>query len=254
MKNKTLKEMPEFLTTTNLIELGLFKCHPGAYNARARNIGPRSMKIGGNYLYRKSDVVSFIEQGFGQKNKTISHRAYDESKYYDTNDIVKLGIYRDKNAVGYARDTGKFPVDYIKQGRYYFYDKKQVDEYIEQHINVRKVTMKDIKAFQHMLAWAIQHIYQTQNDAKEVADNKELSEERRIELLQGKHGLDYKLLNLILLLQPALEQAKEEYPEQEKFFQWFEDRWNYIQEQKYVKGECECKGCKKPGYQDYLPN
>lgn len=102
----------------------------------------------------------------------------------------------------------------------------------------------DTKALQHMLAWGIQHIYQTQKDAQEITADKEMSEEKRIELLRGTHGLDYKLLNLILLLQPAIEQAKREYPEQSQFFEWFAERWQYIQEQKYVKRGCECKGCK----------
>jgi hypothetical protein len=99
------------------------------------------------------------------------------------------------------------------------------------------------KALQHMLAWAIQHIYQTQKDGQDIVNNTELKEEERIQLLRGPYGVDYKLLNLILLLQPALEEAKREFPEQEKFFQWFEDKWKFIQEQNYVKGVCECKGC-----------
>ena len=102
---------------------------------------------------------------------------------------------------------------------------------------------KEKKALQHAIAWGIQHVYNTNKEAKDILDNKDLTEEQRIEALRGPAGPDYRLLNLILLLKPMREVAEKEFPEQKDFFTWFDERWEYVQEKEFVKGECGCKGC-----------
>jgi hypothetical protein len=46
-------------------------------------------------------------------------------------------------------------------------------------------------------------------------------------------------------MKPLMEQAKKEYPEEDGFYQWFDDRWKDIVEHKLVQGSCGCKGCKE---------
>lgn len=100
------------------------------------------------------------------------------------------------------------------------------------------------KALQHMIAWAIQHTYMVQKEGLEIIDNKELSDTDKMLKIKGPNGTDYRLLNLILLLKPVIEEAKKEYPEQESFFNWFDEKWAFIEENKMVQGPCGCKGCK----------
>lgn len=103
---------------------------------------------------------------------------------------------------------------------------------------------KDKRALQHAIAWAVHHIFLTNKEAMGILENKEMPEPERIEKLRGPNGTDYRLLNLILLLKPMIEIAKEEYTDQGNFFEWFEDKWKYIEENKMVKDVCKCKGCR----------
>lgn len=95
-----------------------------------------------------------------------------------------------------------------------------------------------------MIAWAVQNIYNTQKEGLEIINDKEMTDSQKLEKIKGPQGTDYRLLNFILLLKPVIEVAKEEYPEQEAFFEWFKERWAFIEENKFVEGSCECKGCK----------
>ena len=106
-----------------------------------------------------------------------------------------------------------------------------------------EATTKD-KALQHCIAWAIQNIYNTNKEALDLLDKKDIDEKEKIALLHGPNGTDFRMLNYILLLKPAIEFAKEDYPDQQQFFEWFEDKWKYIQENKIVTDRCNCRGCK----------
>ena len=101
------------------------------------------------------------------------------------------------------------------------------------------------KAYQHMLAWTVQTIYNTNKEGMEILANNDLTEDQKLEGLKGIHGTDYRLLNLFLLLKPAFEDAKQEFPEQTMFFEWFEDRWKLIEESNMIQGKCGCKGCRE---------
>jgi hypothetical protein len=113
-----------------------------------------------------------------------------------------------------------------------------IDEYEE-------ILMNNKKALQHMCAWGIQTIYQTYKESMKIREDKELSEEEKTKRLHGSIcSPEYQLLNLILLLKPGMDFLKKEFPEQEEFHKWFDDRMKYIEEMNLVNKECNCKGCK----------
>lgn len=103
--------------------------------------------------------------------------------------------------------------------------------------------MTEQNALKHACAWAIQHIFDANKEAKAIIDNKELTEQQRIEQLRGPTGPDYRLLNLILLLRPFRDLAQSYFPDQPDFFAWFDERCEFIDDQKYVNGSCGCLGC-----------
>jgi len=105
--------------------------------------------------------------------------------------------------------------------------------------------MSKDKALLHMMSWAIQHIYNTHKETLEVMDNKEMPESEKVMRLKGPWGSDHRLLNFFVLLSPALNEAKEAFPEQDQFFKWFEERMAYIKENNLLQGECGCVGCKE---------
>lgn len=67
-----LDALPEFLTSTHLVELGLFSSIDSAYLARLRNNSPDYLKLKGKVLYPKSSVIEFIEQRM-KKGSTLSN-------------------------------------------------------------------------------------------------------------------------------------------------------------------------------------
>lgn len=56
------QDLPEFLTTTHLIELGLYQNFAAAYLARKNGISPSYVRISCRILYPKSAVIEFIEK------------------------------------------------------------------------------------------------------------------------------------------------------------------------------------------------
>src|SRR5882672_4360866 len=102
--------------------------------------------------------------------------------------------------------------------------------------------MNKEKMLEHMIAWAIQTIYNTNKEAQDILENTELPDEEKTLKLRGPQGTDYRLLNLILLLRPVIEAAKESYPDHGNFFEWFNEKWQHIQDSGWVKGICGCKG------------
>lgn len=102
------------------------------------------------------------------------------------------------------------------------------------------------KAFQHMTAWAIQNIFNVYKEANEVLADETLSEADKAIKLKGPNGTDHRMLNLILLLRPAVQLAEQEFEEhKDTFFAWFKERCDYIDSLKVIEGECKCKGCKQ---------
>ena len=99
------------------------------------------------------------------------------------------------------------------------------------------------KAFQHMVAWSIQNLFNVYKEAQEILTDEKLTETEKIVKLKGPQGTDHRMLNLVLLLKPALEEAEKEFPEQDKFFEWFRDRWAHIEGLNILQGPCKSKGC-----------
>ena len=96
-----------------------------------------------------------------------------------------------------------------------------------------------------MVAWTIQNLYNTYKEANEIMADEKLTEVEKTVKLKGPYGTDHRMLNLVLLLKPALEEAEKEFPDhKETFFAWFHDRWEYIDGLKILQGTCHCKGCK----------
>ncbi len=103
------------------------------------------------------------------------------------------------------------------------------------------------QAFQHMVAWAMQNLYNCYTEANDIKNDEKLTEAEKIAKIKAPYGPDHRLLNLLLLLKPALEQAQLEFPDhKDTFFTWFNDRWETIAKLNIIEGECKCKGCKKP--------
>ena len=102
------------------------------------------------------------------------------------------------------------------------------------------------RAFQHMAAWAIQNLFNTYKEAQEVLANEEMSEADKTIKIKGPYGTDHRMLNLMLLLKPAAEQAELAFPDhKDSFWAWFHDRWTFIEGLNVIEGTCKCKGCKQ---------
>ena len=101
------------------------------------------------------------------------------------------------------------------------------------------------QAFQHMVAWAMQNLYNCYTEANDIKNDEKLTEAEKVTKIKAPYGPDHRLLNLLLLLKPAVEQAELEFPEhQDKFFAWFHDRWDAVSKPNILEGNCNCKGCK----------
>jgi hypothetical protein len=102
------------------------------------------------------------------------------------------------------------------------------------------------QAFQHMVAWAMHNLYNCYTEANDIKADEKLTEAEKVAKIKAQWGPDHRLLNFMLLLKPALEQAELEFPDhKDTFFTWFKDRWDTIQKLNILEGECSCKGCKK---------
>ncbi len=58
---RTLEDMPEFLTSLDLVELGLFISPNAACIARKKGYSPDYIMVGRKYFFLKSSVLEFIE-------------------------------------------------------------------------------------------------------------------------------------------------------------------------------------------------
>lgn len=105
--------------------------------------------------------------------------------------------------------------------------------------------MSQKKAFQHVVAWTIQNLFNTYKEAQEILADETLTEAEKAVKIKGPWGTDHRMLNLALCLKPALEEAELEFPDhKDAFFKWFRDRWEVIEKANVLEGTCGCKGCK----------
>lgn len=56
----TFASLPEFISSHDLVKLGLFSSADKAYVARVRGNGPAFLKIGRRVMYPKASVMQFI--------------------------------------------------------------------------------------------------------------------------------------------------------------------------------------------------
>ncbi len=54
--------LPTFLSPKNLVEIGLYRSIDAACFARLKGISPDYIKLNRRFLYRKSDIIKFIEK------------------------------------------------------------------------------------------------------------------------------------------------------------------------------------------------
>ncbi len=102
------------------------------------------------------------------------------------------------------------------------------------------------QAFQHMTAWAIQNLFNVYKEANEILADETMSDQDKALKLKGPNGTDHRMLNLMLMLKPAVEQAELEFADhKDTFFAWFHERWAYIASLNIIDGVCKCKGCKQ---------
>lgn len=101
------------------------------------------------------------------------------------------------------------------------------------------------QAFQHMVAWAMQNLYNCYTEANDIKNDDKLTEAEKVTKIKAPYGPDHRLLNLLLLLKPALEHAEQQFPDhKDTFFTWFKDRWEAVEKLNIIEGKCNCKGCK----------
>lgn len=58
---KALEASADFLTSDDLVTLGLYKSRNSIYFARSKSIGPDFIKLGRRILYPKSSVLAFVK-------------------------------------------------------------------------------------------------------------------------------------------------------------------------------------------------
>lgn len=63
-----LDSLPQFLSTKNLIDLGLYKNRDSAYIARLQGNSPDYIKFGRKILYPKQSVLTFLNLHLATRN------------------------------------------------------------------------------------------------------------------------------------------------------------------------------------------
>ena len=66
--NNALDDMPQFLSSRQLVQLGLYPSLDAVYLARVRGQSPDFMKLKRKILYPKHRVLAFIEQNMKKGN------------------------------------------------------------------------------------------------------------------------------------------------------------------------------------------
>ena len=61
-KSKTMEEMPAFMSTRDLIELGIFSSIGAAFESRKHKRGPDYIKMQHKILYKKQVVIEWMDK------------------------------------------------------------------------------------------------------------------------------------------------------------------------------------------------
>ncbi len=60
--SNSIQNMPEYLSTQHLIQLGIYPSIDAAYQARVRGYSPDFIKLRHKILYSKKSVIEFLER------------------------------------------------------------------------------------------------------------------------------------------------------------------------------------------------
>lgn len=74
-----LDNLPAFLSSQDLVDLGIFPSIDSAYLARLRGISPDFFKVGRKVVYPKSSVEKFIQDRMQHGSGGISQDEFNES-------------------------------------------------------------------------------------------------------------------------------------------------------------------------------
>lgn len=144
-----LEKYSEFLTSNDLVDLGLFVSPDAVYFARARGHSPDFVKMGRKVIYPKSSVIKFIDGRmklgsvvpekkeinsktpiYMDKPVKIDYEKLDKMpEFLSAGDLVEVGIYKNFDHVSQARRMGLGP-KYMKVGNRFFYKKEDVIKFI----------------------------------------------------------------------------------------------------------------------------
>jgi hypothetical protein len=69
-----LDKLPEFLSSHDLVALGLFPSDDAVYLSRYRGVGPDYVKLERKILYPKSAVITFLEQHLKDGSQKREHK------------------------------------------------------------------------------------------------------------------------------------------------------------------------------------
>lgn len=67
---KMLEEYPKFLSSQDLIDLGIYKSIDSCYMSRVRLEGPQWIKLGRKILYSKNLLVEFLTSRMMKKRRS----------------------------------------------------------------------------------------------------------------------------------------------------------------------------------------
>lgn len=59
-----LRDYPDFMSSKDLVDLGLFNSYAQLYHSRKTGKGPKFFKIGSSIRYPKNELIKFLEERF----------------------------------------------------------------------------------------------------------------------------------------------------------------------------------------------
>ena len=95
-KSKTMEDVPEFMTTRDLIDLGIYSTIGSAFQARKTKRGPDYIQMRRKVLYKKQAVIDWIEkrtiEGYIEIQCTKEEKNYlkDQCTLEEREEIIKL--------------------------------------------------------------------------------------------------------------------------------------------------------------------
>ena len=78
--SEKLNHMSEFLSSQDLVDLGIYKSIDSAYLARMRSNSPSFIKLKHRVLYPKQAVIEFLEQRMRHKTNDSTNTHLAESR------------------------------------------------------------------------------------------------------------------------------------------------------------------------------